>query len=135
MVAKVTNRIVSRTPAVTNVVRPVAVSKEYSLNFRIKSLRPNTIHYFYFNREKITDYVKQVGKKIGEDLISDANGTLDLVFYINVGSSTAASSSAYYKVTNLPQGPKYAVITTANFSVLPENWRAVSASHATLTFR
>lgn len=58
-----------------------AVSSEQSFEIDITGLRPNTTHTFFFEGRDLTSKCKQTGGTLGSGLKTDANGTIEFVFY------------------------------------------------------
>jgi len=102
--------------------------KERDIILEFYGLRPFTTHYFYFDKVKITDMVKQYGKKLGGNLISDENGNLKIIFYLSSGISSNSYESIPVKISNLEAGKKEIVVTTINQTVLPDNYYNSSTS-------
>jgi len=102
--------------------------KERDLIFGFYGLRPHTTHYFYFDKVKVTGMVKQFGKKLGQPLISDENGNLEVVFYLSSGILSNSYESIAAKASNLEAGQKEIVITTIDQTTLPNNYYNSSTS-------
>ena len=96
--------------------------KERDIILEFYGLRPHTTHYFYYDKVKVTSMVKQFGKKLGQDLITDENGNLKVIFYLSSGISSNSYESIPVKVSNLEAGKKEVVVTTVNQTVLPDNY-------------
>jgi hypothetical protein len=103
--------------------------KERDIILEFYGLRPYTTHYFYFDKVKVTDMVKQFGKKLGQPLISDESGNLKIIFYLSSGISSDSYESIPTKVNNLKAGRKEVVVTTINSTVLPDNYSLSSTSY------
>lgn len=103
--------------------------KERDIILEFYGLRPYTTHYFYFDKVQVTDMVKQFGKKLGQPLISDENGNLKIIFYLNSGIASDSYESIPVKVNNLKAGKKHIVVTTINQTVLPDNYYNSSTSY------
>lgn len=102
--------------------------KERDIILEFYGLRPNTTHYFYFDKVKITDMVKQFGKKLGQPLISDESGNLKVIYYLSSGISSNSYESIPTKVNNLEAGKKEIVVTTIDQTTLPDNYYNSSTS-------
>jgi len=102
--------------------------KERDIILEFYGLRPNTTHYFYFDKVKITGMVKQFGKKLGQPLISDESGNLKVIYYLSSGISSTSYESIPTKVSNLEAGKKEIVVTTINQTTLPDNYYNSSTS-------
>ena len=57
------------------------VLADQSIEFKVYGLKPLTTHTCQINNVDVTGAVKQGGKLLGQPLISDENGILDLVLY------------------------------------------------------
>lgn len=106
--------------------------KERDIILEFYGLRPHTTHYFYFDKVKIIDMVKQFGKKLGQPLISDESGNLKVIYYLNSGISSTSYESIPTKVNNLEAGKKEIVITTIDQTTLPDNYYNSSTSFGAL---
>ena len=102
--------------------------KERDIILEFYGLRPHTTHYFYYDKVKVTSMVKQFCKKLGQDLITDENGNLKVIFYLSSGISSSSYESIPVKVGNLEAGKKEVVVTTINQTVLPDNYYNSSTS-------
>lgn len=103
--------------------------KERDIILEFYGLRPHTTHYFYFDKVKVTDMVKQFGKKLAQPLISDENGNLKVIFYLSSGIASDSYESIPTKVNNLKAGRKEVVVTTINSTILPNNYLRSSTSY------
>jgi len=106
--------------------------KERDIILEFYGLRPNTTHYFYFDKVKITGMVKQFGKKLGQPLISDESGNLKVIYYLSSGISSNSYESIPAKVNNLEAGKKEIVVTTIDQTTLPDNYYNASTSFGAL---
>ena len=106
--------------------------KERDIILDFYGLRPNTTHYFYFDKVKITGMVKQFGKKLGQPLISDESGNLKVIYYLSSGISSTSYESIPTKVNNLEAGRKEIVVTTIDQTTLPDNYYNSSTSFSAL---
>lgn len=106
------------------------IFKERDFIFEVFSLRPNTTYFFYVNKIQNTNRIKQFGKKLNQSLITDENGYMKLVYYIdsNIPSDTAQGISS--KILNLKASNLELVLTTLNQSSLPENFENSTVSYA-----
>ena len=105
-----------------------AIFKERDYIFDAHGLRPYTTYYLYVNNVKINSRVKQFGKKLGESLVSDENGKLKIVFYLDssIPSNSLKSSSA--KFSALKATPLEIVLSTVNQTNLPEGYSDLAGS-------
>ena len=116
--------------------RTINIFKEADSHYKFVGLKPLTAHYFYFNKKLQTARVKQLGKKLGQALISDANGTLEVIYYLDSGISSNSPANFAYKVPNLAAGISEVVVTTYNSANndLPENYLNSSVSSSKIIF-
>ena len=116
--------------------KTIITYKETDSTYQFVGLKPLTTHYFYFNKKKQTSRVKQLGKKLGQPLISDENGVLEVIFYIDSGISSDSPSNAAYKVPNLAAGVIEIVITNYDSGAndLPESYLDNSLSTSRVVF-
>lgn len=116
--------------------RTTIIYKETDSNFTFVGLKPLTTHYFYFNKKKQTSRVKQTGKKLGQPLISDENGVLDVIYYLDSGISSDSPSNASYKIPNLTAGVIEVVITNLDSGAndLPDEYLNNSLSTGRVVF-
>lgn len=54
---------------------------EQRFDFSLTGLKPNTKHSFYFENTDKSTKCRQLGKTLGQDLITDAYGNLSFEFY------------------------------------------------------
>ena len=116
--------------------KTIITYKETDSTYQFVGLKPLTTHYFYFNKKKQTSRVKQLGKKLGQPLISDENGVLEVIFYIDSGISSDSPSNTSYKVPNLAAGVIEIVITNYDSGAndLPESYLDNSLSTSRVVF-
>lgn len=116
--------------------KTIITYKETDSTYQFVGLKPLTTHYFYFNKKKQTSRVKQLGKKLGQPLISDENGVLEVIFYIDSGISSDSPSNAAYKIPNLAAGVIEIVITNYDSGAndLPESYLDNSLSTSRVVF-
>lgn len=110
-----------------------ALFKERDYIFDAYGLKPYTIYYLYVNNVQISSRTKQFGKKLGQPLVTNENGQLKVVFYIDsyIPSDSTKSSSA--KFSALKAGPLEIVLSTINQTNLPENYADSAGSIAKTT--
>lgn len=110
-----------------------ALFKERDYIFDAYGLKPYTIYYLYVNNVQISSRTKQFGKKLGQPLVTNENGQLKVVFYIDsfIPSDSTKSSSA--KFSALRAGPLEIVLSTINQTNLPENYADSAGSIAKTT--
>lgn len=116
--------------------RTIITYKETDSSFKFVGLKPLTTHYFYFNKKKQTSRVKQLGKKLGQPLISDDSGVLEVIYYHDSGISSDSPSNAAYKIPNLATGIVEIVVTNldSGASDLPDDYLNNSLSTGRVVF-
>ena len=114
----------------------INIFKEADSQYKFVGLKPLTAHYFYFNKKLQTGRVKQLGKKLGQTLISDENGVLQVIFYLDSGIPSNSRINFAYKIPNLAVGISEVVVTTYNSgnNDLPDNYLDSSVSSSELIF-
>jgi hypothetical protein len=110
-----------------------ALFKERDYIFDAYGLKPYTTYYLYVNNTQISSRTKQFGKKLGQPLVTNENGQLKVVFYIDsfIPSSSIKSPSA--KFSALKAGPLEIVLSTINQANLPGNYADSAGSIAKTT--
>lgn len=106
--------------------------KEKDIILRFYSLKPFTTYFFYFDGKKITNRVKQFGKKLGQPLISDGDGKLSVVFYISSDIESNSVQSVSTKIKRLQAGNKEIILTTTDTSELSPNFKDSNQSYASI---
>lgn len=116
--------------------KTIITYKETDSSYKFVGLKPFTTHYFYFNKKKQTSRVKQLGKKLGAPLITDENGVLEVIYYLDSGISSESPSNASYKIPNLSTGIVEIVITNfdSGASDLPDEYLDNSLSTGRVIF-
>jgi len=104
--------------------------KERDFIFEVFSLRPKTTYYFYVNKIQNSNRIKQFGKKLGESLITDQNGYMKLVYYIDSNIPSDSAFGITTKMLNLKTTNLELVLTTLNQTSLPENFESSTVSYA-----
>ena len=106
------------------------VFKETDINLEFFGLRPLSTHYFYYNGNQVVSEVKQIGKKLGQPLVADENGYLNIILYLSSGIAGTSSRSFSEKVSILAAGPQTFVVTNLDVATLPLNFENASSSYA-----
>lgn len=116
--------------------RTIITYKETDSSYKFVGLKPLTTHYFYFNKKKQTSRVKQLGKKLGQSLISDESGVLEVIYYLDSGISSSSPANAAYKVPNLAAGIVEVVVTNydSGGNDLPDEYLDNSLSTGRVVF-
>ena len=114
----------------------INIFKESDSQYKFVGLKPLTAHYFYFNKKLQTSRVKQLGKKLGQALISDENGVLQVIFYLDSGIPSNSRVNFSYKIPNLAVGVSEVIVTTYNSgnNDLPDNYLDSSVSSSEIIF-
>lgn len=110
----------------------VFLLREQSFNVTVTGLLPLTYHYVYYEG-KLTSSAqyKPINGKLGEPLISNENGRLEFVFYVNTNLPSATTTLAeYYSLINALVGKKQLVITNISQPILPDDYKTQAFSYA-----
>jgi len=108
----------------------IAAPQKFTIT--VRGLLPRTIHYAYFEANKIdSGNIKPVNGKLGDDLLTDENGQMTFEYYYDSGLPASASSYAYFQELRASvAGTKKVVVTNINQSSLPTNYTDTSLSYA-----
>ena len=104
------------------------IFKERDITFEVFGLRPLSRYYLYVNRVQYPSRTKQFGKKLSDPLITDENGKITIVFYMD---SFVPSDSP--KANVLKATPLEFVLTNLNQTTLVQNFEDSSVSYAKST--
>ena len=98
----------------------VFVVRDQAFNISVSGLLPLTYHYLYFENKLVSNtQFKPIGGKLGDPLISDSNGKLELVYYYTSNLPNLTTElSEYYSLINSLAGKKQLVIANINQAVL-----------------
>lgn len=110
----------------------VFLVRDQSFDINVNGLLPLTYHYLYFEGNKAaSNLYKPAGGKIGDPLISDANGKLTFTFYYssNVPGYTTELTE-YYSFIGSVAGKKELVIANINNTTLPSTYETTAFSYA-----
>lgn len=102
--------------------------KERDIIIEFFGLKPLTTHYFYYEKNKVTDKVKQFGKKLGDPLITDSDGKLKVVFYLSSGISSNSAENLPRILEKMSVGKREIVLTNLNQDPLPNSYYSTSKS-------
>lgn len=113
----------------------VFIAAPQKFTITVRGLLPTTVHYPYFDRKKISSSdIKPVYGKLGDSLVSDANGQLTFEYYYDSGLPASASTYAYFQELRASvAGNKQLVVTNIDQSSLPDNYNDTSLSYAETT--
>jgi hypothetical protein len=109
------------------------IFKERDITFEVFGLRPLSRYYLYVNRVQYPSRTKQFGKKLGESLVTDEDGKIKIVFYMDsfIASDTAKAVQA--KANVLKAVPLEFVLTNLNQTTLVQNFEDSAVSYAKST--
>jgi len=110
----------------------VFVVRDQAFNINIDGLLPLTYHYLYFENKQVSNtQFKPIGGKLGDPLISDNNGKLELVYYYTSNLPELVTELAeYYSVVNSLAGKKELVIVNLNQTELANSYQTDAFSYA-----
>jgi len=110
----------------------VFVVRDQSFNISVSGLLPLTYHYLYFENKLVSNtQFKPIGGKLGDPLISDSNGKLELVYYYTSNLPNLTTElSEYYSLINSLAGKKQLVIANINQAVLATSYVTDAFSYA-----
>lgn len=114
-----------RTPQIVFLLR------DQSFNVTATGLLPLTYHFLYYEGKRCSDtQFKPLGGKLGDPLISDENGQINFVFYVNTNlpQSTTALTE-YYSFINALVGKKQLVLVNINQPTLPADFKTQAFSY------
>lgn len=117
----------ARTPQIIFLVR------DQSFDVTVNGLLPLTYHYLYFEGKLVPSaQFKPIGGKLGDALISDANGQLNFVYYYTSNLPTSTTElTEYYNFINSLAGKKQLVVANVNSPTLPDTYETTTFSYAT----
>lgn len=99
--------------------------------FTLSSLMPSTRHYFYFERQLVdSKYLKPLGGKAGEPLITDTNGQITFDYFYDSGltGDQTTLEDAQQKAATLA-GVKEVVLSNNTAATLAEDFKDSSLSY------
>lgn len=111
----------------------VFVVRDQAFNINVSGLLPLTYHYLYFENKAVpSTQFKLIGGKLGDPLISDANGKLSLVYYYTSNLPDLTTElSEYYSLINSLAGKKQLVVANLNQAELASSYETDAFSYAT----
>lgn len=97
----------------------------------VSSLKPSTVHYFYFERVKVSgSKIKPVGGSLGDPIVTDLDGKVSFDYYFDSGISTNATEvDQAQKIANTIAGRKEVVVADSNVSSLTDDFEKSSQSY------
>jgi len=109
------------------------IFKERDITFEVFGLRPLSRYYLYVNRVQYASRTKQFGKKLGDPLVTDEDGKIKIVFYMDsfIPSDTPKAMAA--KANYLKSTPIELILTELNQTTLVQNFENSSVSYAKTT--
>jgi hypothetical protein len=116
----------ARTPQIVFLVR------DQSFEVTVNGLLPLTYHFLYFEGNKVaTSLYKPATGKLGDPLISDANGQLRFVFYyVSSAPEYTTELTEYYNFVGAIAGKKELVVANINQDTLPADYTTSAFSYA-----
>jgi hypothetical protein len=116
----------------TRIPQIVFVVRDQAFNVTVNGLLPLTYHYLYFENKQVPNtQVRLIGGKLGEPLISDANGQIELVYYYTSNLPDLTTQlSEYYSLVNSLAGKKQLVIANINQPELANSYETDAFSYA-----
>lgn len=108
----------------------IFVAREQTFRFNLSGLMPQTVHYFYFERQRVSSTkLKPSGGKLGDALLSDADGKLVFDYFYDSGITPESSVERAQQQAALLAGTKEVVLTNINSSTITEGFQATSLSY------
>jgi hypothetical protein len=121
---------------VLNNVSVTFINKQEGFDISINGLIPNTIHYLFFENNRVANTdIKPVGGKIGDLIYTDSSGKATFTYYYKSGVVTAESVSKYNEILQRLSGDKTLVLVNCPNSVttLQEDFEGIYTSFARKT--
>lgn len=106
------------------------VFKERDVTISVYNLRPFSTYYLYVDKNKNSTRVKKLGTKLGDPLVTDQNGSMKLVYYIDSNIPSDSSKGVTTKLNVLKARPIELIVTTYNANTLPSNFESSTESFA-----
>ncbi len=108
----------------------IFVAREQTFRFDLSGLMPQTVHYFYFERQRIdASKLKPVGGKVGDALQTDVNGKISFDYFFDSGITPESSVEKAQQQASLLAGTKEVVLTNLNSSTITEGFQTTSLSY------
>lgn len=106
--------------------------RDQAFDITVNGLLPLTYHYLYFEGNPVSNtQFKPDGGKLGNPLISDADGKLHFTFYYSTNLPEYTTElTEYYSFINALAGKKELVVANIVTNTLPADIAAVSFSYA-----
>ena len=110
----------------------IFVVRDQAFDISVSGLLPLTYHYLYFENKLVSaTQFKPIGGKLGDPLISDSSGKLELVYYYTSNLPNLTTElSEYYSLINSLAGKKQLVIANINQAVLATSYVTDAFSYA-----
>ena len=109
----------------TTAIRYVYMTKQGVFNITVNGLIPSTLHYLFFERDRVSaSNFKPVNGKIGDPIYTDQNGQASFTFYYNSPFVAASTEDIYTEYAQRLGGDKQLVLASSPSSVttLPDNF-------------
>jgi hypothetical protein len=110
----------------TLVDRYTFASNEQVFRIDIVGLQPLTTHYVYAEGKQLdSSKIKPVGKKIGDPLVTDSNGSVSFDYYFDSGLSTTTiyELTEAQKAEKLVAGAKSIIVGNVSTESLPDTYQ------------
>ncbi len=112
------------------------INKQEGFDISINGLIPNTIHYLFFENNRVANTdIKPIGGKVGDLIYTDSSGKASFTYYYKSGVVTAESVSKYNEILQRLAGDKTLVLVNSPSSVstLQEGFEGIYTSFARKT--
>jgi len=116
----------------TRIPQIVFVVRDQAFNVTVNGLLPLTYHYLYFENKLVSNtQFKPIGGRLGDPLISDASGKLEIVYYYTSNLPDLTTElSEYYSLINSLAGKKQLIVANINQAQLANSYQTDAFSHA-----
>lgn len=104
--------------------------RDQVFNVVVYGLKPSTVHNCYFERNKVAaNKIKPKNGQLGNQLITDENGSVSFDFYYESGLGTEATelNQAQQRAANLA-GVKELIVTDSTTATLPIGYEETAGS-------
>jgi hypothetical protein len=107
------------------------LAREQVFRFEVSSLMPSTYHNFFFERQKVdASKIKPVGGKIGDPIITDADGKVSFDYYYDSGlTSDATAVDQAQQKANSVAGNKEVIVAASAIDTLANDFESTVLSY------